>query len=380
MSYARARLWLGISGVGSLVVLSALALTLGWPERLLVGSDGDSVSSMRQFAGLVVILALWLFPLDFLGGYYLPHRYRRSFSSFRGWFSRYIAGVAVHSGLFVVFAMLLLVTGRLTGVAGGLAVVVVAMFACLLIRNLRLEFKAVSTRGTRQKLKAIRRTVEERGIRVPRLFAVRHSDNGYTGGIVGLLSPRIVIPRRWLNSLTIEQLSTVVARRSLAIENGSYIRGMLLAACWNIAGFVICCSLPGAGLLSVASLVTTFCWFTLWSFVGLLILPTLSRRATLSIDISLNEIGVQPDLIRQTAASLDRMQDHEPHRSGAIETIFHPLPSVSRRLPVKPIAGLNAWNAARATLYLSWACFGILSRAVHCNIGRPELWDMLPTD
>ncbi|WP_146526280.1 hypothetical protein [Novipirellula artificiosorum] len=39
-----------------------------------------------------------------------------------------------------------------------------------------------------------------------------------------------------------------------------------------------------------------------------------------------------------------------------------------------------AWHAARMTLFVSWACMGMLVRAVHCNVGRPELWVMLPTD
>ncbi len=38
------------------------------------------------------------------------------------------------------------------------------------------------------------------------------------------------------------------------------------------------------------------------------------------------------------------------------------------------------WNVARTTLFLSWACGGFLARAVHCNIGRPELWVLFPTD
>jgi hypothetical protein len=64
-----------------------------------------------------------------------------------------------------------------------------------------------------------------------------------------------------------------------------------------------------------------------------------------------------------------------------IESIFHPVPSLSNRRALStrtypPIA----WHAARMTLFLSWGCAGLLSRAVHCNVGRPELWVMLPTD
>jgi hypothetical protein len=63
--------------------------------------------------------------------------------------------------------------------------------------------------------------------------------------------------------------------------------------------------------------------------------------------------------------------------------VFHPVPCVRRRvaelsLRLRSIRGY--WNVARLTLFLSWPCGGFLSRAVHCNIGRPELWVLLPTD
>ena len=88
-------------------------------------------------------------------------------------------------------------------------------------------------------------------------------------------------------------------------------------------------------------------------------------------------------LLEQTMTALDRLQDDEPARARAIEAVFHPIPSLSRRLaalaaPEGP--RLGPWHAARTALFLSWAGFGFLSRAVHCNSGRPELWVLLPCD
>ena len=70
-------------------------------------------------------------------------------------------------------------------------------------------------------------------------------------------------------------------------------------------------------------------------------------------------------------------------RAPAVEAIFHPIPSPARRseeIERGHNRGAGAWHAARMALYLSWACFGLLGRAVHCNCGRPELWVMLPAD
>jgi len=143
---------------------------------------------------------------------------------------------------------------------------------------------------------------------------------------------------------------------------------------------MLCSLLPAASLATVAGLVTTICGFTLWSFFGLLVLPTISRNASLKIDQELLDRGTPLELITKTAFTLDQMQDGEPDRSRIVETIFHPVPNVTSRNKDEPVRGLAAWNVARTTLFFSWACLGFLSRSVHCNVGRPELWTMLPTD
>jgi len=215
---------------------------------------------------------------------------------------------------------------------------------------------------------------------VPRTLVVEHEDIGFTGGIIGVgQGAQIIIPRAWL-SFEREQLATAIARRATAINSGSYTRGLIAALLWNACGFLLCSFAPGAELTTVAGLMTTVCAFTLWSFLGLLILPSVSRNASLKIDQELMKQGMSAELIRSAAFSMDELQDGEPERPGMIETIFHPVPTVASRNPIQPVRGPAAWNVARTTLFFSWACLGFLSRSVHCNVGRPELWTMLPTD
>jgi hypothetical protein len=241
--------------------------------------------------------------------------------------------------------------------------------------------REIKSQWVKNKIDDLLSHVQSWQICAPQVIAVRHRDVGFTGGIVGFgKSARIVIPQAWLQTLSRDELATAIARRAVAVQSGSYSRGLAIAFGWNLIGFGLCTQLPGAGVTSVAALVTAFCGFTLWSFFGLLVLPTLSRNASLHIDGILGRKGTPKILIWDTAFSLDQMQDSEPHRSKWIETIFHPIPNVSSRNRRQPNSKLVAWNVARTTLFFSWACFGMLSRAVHCNVGRPELWTMLPTD
>lgn len=380
MTYARARLWLGISGVGSIVTIAAIALVAGLPQSLLGNSSAYGLREILQLSSVTGAFILWLFPLDFLGGFLLPRKFRKSDQAFGGWFRSYLVAALSQALLFLLFGSLIIVLSQRYSMVGGFVAISFGIFACFVARNRLLLNRESKTESSSEKLLDAIGLIQSWEIFVPKTVVVEHKDIGFTGGIVGIgKQAQIVIPKAWL-SFTREQLATSIARRAVAINSGSYTRGLILAFAWNAGGFLLCSVLPGAGLTTVAGLVTLVCGFTLWSFVGLLTLPTVSRNASLRIDQELLHQGMPADLISDTAFTMDQLQDGEPERSRMIETIFHPVPNVASRNRPEPIRGLAAWNVARTTLFFSWACLGFLSRTVHCNVGRPELWTMLPTD
>lgn len=335
MTYARARLWLGISGVGLFVMLAAWGL-----------ASGFSVSSVLPFLALYLLIHL---PLDILGGYWLPLSFAR-WPGGRFW-PRYLRGALLHAGFLLVVAWMTPLIGR----QGGLVAVLV--FQLLLM---------VALVGWQDQL-----AVWMSG--APSATA----DPGFTGGIAGLPgAERLVLPR----DPTIKNFTAV--RRRACIASGSRLRGLLVAIIWNLAGFAASAHLPGAGVTNHTELLRTVFGFTLWSFLGLLILPSLSRRGVLEVDQAVRRLGIPPAVFAQAIQTLDRLQDDEPQRAPGVETIFHPIPSVTNRMAgfAQPSSGRGAWHAARYALFLSWPGLGLLSRAVHCNVGRPELWVFLPAD
>ena len=70
--YGRARLWLGITGVGSIVTLSAAALFFNLPEQLLPGTGAALSNQIKGILAFILIYSLLQLPLDFFGGYLLP--------------------------------------------------------------------------------------------------------------------------------------------------------------------------------------------------------------------------------------------------------------------------------------------------------------------
>lgn len=192
----------------------------------------------------------------------------------------------------------------------------------------------------------------------------------------------MILPALWQKVLPKPVLGIQIERRSAIIKTDYRVRGLTLAMASNLTGFYLSSLLPGAGVASVAELFSPALGFTIWSFLGLLLLPTLSRFAVYEMDQVARSRGITEKEFALMLCELDQLQDDEPRRSAGVEAIFHPVPSVEARLERfrNGWSGKGAWNAARYALYRWWPCPGFLNRAVHCNSGRPELWVMPPVD
>lgn len=78
---------------------------------------------------------------------------------------------------------------------------------------------------------------------------------------------------------------------------------------------------------------------------------------------------------------IDKMMENEQERSDSMQFVFHPIPTPNRRLAALDAGTkFGAWHLARYSIWVSLAGLGLLSLAVHCNAGRPQLWCMLPAD
>ena len=382
MTYARARLWLGITSVGTIVCVCTWLLLSGVIPQIFPTSDAWKMSDFWFIAAFVGGMLFIAFPFDLIGGYILPNWHERQNIAIREFIGSWFIGVSLQAALYLVSGLGILAVGRTVGVWSVVALLPVCFLVYVLAQGslIRLLNPGYLTHSS-FRLQAVEETLKSWGLPQRPIKVIRNTDVGFTGGICGLPTmEKIVIPYSWLEQLSPSQLAVAIARRAIAIQSGSRNLGLILASLWILFGFALSASLPGAGVETVAELIATCCWFTLWTFFGLLILPTVSRTATYRIDKLALDHGVPKSLLTSTLTALDRLQDDEPQRPTTVETIFHPVPSISNRLSTKDDGSRGAWHLARTVLFLSWCCMGLLSRAVHCNAGRPELWVMLPTD
>ncbi|WP_428386215.1 hypothetical protein [Mucisphaera sp.] len=360
--YGRARLWLGISGVGLMVLLAATGLLLLYVSKPVLESQPDAYV-LASFVGLYAFIHT---PLDWLGGYLLPHRYNRPHPTFWRYLANWSRGVAVHSICLFACAMGLLFASSQLGAGGA---VIWTMTLSVILLWLRRPYARLLARLT----PAVKDGVS----------LMASEDQGFTGGLDGMTYPRQdVQPQLWHESFPKSQIEAISQRRAEAGRSGLFARGRLFALVFIMTGSSISASAVGSeGLATAVGVIQYACAFTLWSFLGLLVLPTLSRNAATTIDHRLTASGtLDESSINDALNSINTLQDAEQRRPAMVETVFHPIRSPSRRQGGHGSSMLAAWDVARITVYMSLAGLSLLGRAVHCNVGRPALWAYLPSE
>jgi hypothetical protein len=381
MSYARKRLGLGITAVGSTVLLCAASVWFNLPQRLTADSANPSLAaSASVIAAALVVHALLLLPVDLVGGtIVVPER-----PPVASWIAAWARGVAVQLGCFVLCALLLMRVGQQYGASA--AIVVFVLLQLFLLGRQDALASLVGGVSYSAPSAALITAAAAVDLAPGMLVQAQADDRSFVGAWIGVGARRLVVPSWWVQQLTAAQLQVALLRRVFVRERGMRTRGALVAVAWNTVGLTVALQAPHAGVASAADMVQTIAWFTLWSFVGVLVLPSLSRPAVYAADRgAAAAVGSAP--VRSTVGALDAWQDDESERAPGIEAIFHPVPARSARLrgldvapPDASAAPSGAWHATRMMLYLSWAGAGSLSRAVHCNVGRPSLWVMFPGD
>ncbi|MCU0634892.1 MAG: hypothetical protein MUE41_08470 [Gemmatimonadaceae bacterium] len=383
-SHARSRLWLGITGVGLtvccalwLVLVPTAASTLAIRLSDLLGVAA-SAQSLRGAVGTAVLVAwlhaLVLFPVDVVGGVIVV---REPVPILR-WLARWARGLAVTSLVIAASAGALYGGYVLLGTVGVVMAGLVLQVAWVMAQG----WLALLTGGVRfvPLSDALRTAVARAELPLEQVREVEADDIGFVGGWIGT-APTLWVPAAWTRGMSRDALASQLVRRRLVLASGLRTRGVLGAIAWNaigVAWFAI-----GAPVLP-SNVILFMCGVTLWSFLGVLLLPTPSRRAIFATDRDTAR-AIGADGVVEAMHFIDARQDDEPTRTRGIETVFHPVPSRASRdeaimRPNPPNAPRGAYHLTRLMLGGSSAALGLLGRAVHCNVGRPGLWVVYPGD
>jgi hypothetical protein len=384
LTYGATRRLLGICYVGTIVSFSIVALVSGLAVHWFGTTDRSSVewfANVLRFVGAFEILSL---PFD-LTGFQIERAFEKTRQPFFDYLTHWCKAAFKHAMIFLACIFVFTSAAR---VAGLLCIAVSSLFLALLFIWKQAEIarflSEVQFEEPGQELRG--KFVQNRSNTVNIVIA-RSPEIGFTGGIVGLPGAEsIIIPERWLDRVSERRLWAEITRRNSAISSGSRQRGVAGAVLFTVTGVLIAsaCTKFGLGqpLESSAGAVDTSLFFTVWSFIGLILLPSINQRGVLEVDQKAVAKGVSKELLLETILDIDKMMENEPERSNAVQFVFHPIPTPKRRMAAIETGTMTrgAWHVARYAIWLSLAGLGLLGRAVHCNAGKPDLWCMLPAD
>ncbi|MGB0715184.1 MAG: hypothetical protein ACPGXK_04855, partial [Phycisphaerae bacterium] len=120
MSYARSRLWLGITSVGTMVTVAIALLALNVPATFYPTEPGSIGADIAYLFTALVAYVLISLPFDLFGGFVLPQCFGRLQRSFGSFFQAWIRGVVVQSLFMLLTAICILIAARTAGLMGAI--------------------------------------------------------------------------------------------------------------------------------------------------------------------------------------------------------------------------------------------------------------------
>ena len=382
-SFARARLFVGITGVGGVLLVSIAALMTDLPGLVFAERGGNFLIDFALFTLWLAGCALITLPFEWLGGVGVPAVYGREHMGRIEWFWSWLFGTAILVLLGSVSGAAISLGGRLGGAFGASLVLIIASLALVFSQGTLAtvigRLRPVQTSQTN-----LREALDLVGGRCPPLIFVDSKNTAFTGGIVGFpTAEKCIFPVSWATELNSASLAALIARRASVINRGLRIYGVGLAILWVVFAFFVASNMPGAGVDTVAAICRTSLWFNLMTFIGLLLLPTLSRKGTLAADAHMLE--AYPQFAQPWIDALHYVNTKlgdEPSRSRTIESVFYPIPNIENRIAVsgtlKP--AVQPWHVARIAVFVALVGLSPFHRVVHCSAGQPEVWMLLPCD
>ena len=369
MSYARARLWLGISQLLCWLLLALAAIWLGFPEQLEQQSLQSGASWML---GLFLLgYTLLTFPFDYWGGYHLPEKYGRSTQSFLKWLGKWGRGAGIHLLYLWASGSLILVLARTTGLIGVLVWLIVQMFLLIGIR----AYLALAIAPMK---------LEQRSHRGRYVLMLDSADKSFTGGLQGLPGmASLVLPAYWEKRFPEKVMDVLLARRHGSLNTGQYGRGILLAIGWNVLLFAAASFLSLDDLGTLSGLLKTILIFTaLVTLANVGLLPSLSRKAVQEVDRWLYFKQIDADQLRKSIELTHHLQEDLSPNLSSFAPLVLSMPTAETRLSQlqSQQAVKGAWQVAKLSIFLSWSGLNLLGRSQPMQIGRPDLWVFAPGD
>ena len=351
-AYQRTRRLLNVSSFLLDLAVLVILLFAGWSIALREVAERSShhpALALLIFLGIFGLITKTVgLPLDYIGGYWLEHRYGLSNLTLSGWVKDQLKGFAVGGalaalGLECVYAIMRRWPEHWWLISGTLFVgffVVLANLAPVLIFPIFFKFRPLENPSLRERLIALSRRA---GTRVQGVFEWKLSvkSRKANAALVGLGNTRRII----LADTLLEKFSDDEVEAVLAHELGHHVhrhvfQGLTLQVAATFLGFYLADAVLRrfsgyfgfSGLADVANL-------PLLALVGtalsLILLPAVNAHSrAMERQADAYALGAIPSKLAFVSSmrKLAELNLAEQHPPGWIEFIFHSHPSIEKRI------------------------------------------------
>jgi STE24 endopeptidase len=333
-SYQRRRLWLGITGIGLILVTLWLGLLIGvpaWWQGVLAGWHPVAAGTLTGLA-LGVLAAMLQGPIDVAA-----HGAERAW----GQVNRPLDVVAYlrEVGLSLVgLATAGLCVGLAVWLAGPVWPVALGAALAVVIGLLFVLPRAGGATVDEAWLNEVAAALEAKKLALPAIAWQATDERALNGGWSGVGPWRRLALTNNLADVPPDVAATLIAREIGHAKLGHRWASLAGTILWVVLGIALAwLILPTVWQVGAASLtVALAAVFSTWHWLGLFVWPALGRRQVLAADAFAARAGFD------SAAGLDALTRHnlpDEELPPAVAAVFHPIPPMAaRRAALKELA------------------------------------------
>lgn len=334
------RLWCGVLGIGAILAVLWGVLWLGGAGAVTarMGHWPAMAQGAVVMALLAVLVSVVQFPFDVFAGRVVEGNYRQTdlVADF-SWGTQYVVNVLLWCGKLVA-------AGAVAGWVVSAAPEKWAVWAGLALFGLGLLQWVVPVSpgpgvelGSVRKawLEQVRAELVARKLRLPRMVFYEHGERSLAGGWSGAGFLRGLYVARTLFDIEPVIAAGLVVRELAHLREGHRLLSLMCTALWTVLGVMLASVVaraggyagsPGAVVLVIAVVMTTWCWLGL-----LCVWPPLGRYLVFAADRAMLEAGYTVEECLRVLATLSERNRPDEDLPPVVAFVFHPIPPMRAR-------------------------------------------------
>jgi len=337
-----------VLGLGFLILILSTGLTLKLESCIRRFVQNDYLTLIIFVSVVGITEGILLFPLNFISGYIIEHRFNLSDQKLRSWLWEHLKGLLISTPLMLVIIIIFFALLRrfpdmwwlLMGSVMVLFSIILARLAPVLLFPLFYKFKALENQTLATKVADLCQKVglNLEGVYQFNLSKTTHKANAAFTGIGK--SKRVILGDTLLNNMDHDEIQAVLAHELGHYKLKHIWKGMLIGVIVTFLGLYLVALFYKSSLIlfnfdhpaQIAALPLIALLLTIYQFITAPLLNAYSRaNERAADDFAVNLIGNAAVFISGLNKLAEQnLSDRTPH--PLVEFLFYSHPSIEKRI------------------------------------------------